>query len=185
MRQKLVSWNIFGCCSIKSAGIRKRLKTCLLSPALSSNRRREKLAGLFGLRTFLFQGLEGGAGGLAFGRFFAFAHAAAQLCIPMQNNALKGAVMIGAGDGTHLVLRRLGGLGLEQFLKLALRIVQAGYLIELAKGGSEGAEDKFAHCFETSIEEDGSQQSFESVPESGSAVASTAGLFAAAEDEKV
>lgn len=63
-------------------------------------------------------------GSFAFGRFFAFALAASQFDAIVMDGAFKKAIVVGAGRGDDVILRRLRGKRLQQFLEFALGIIK-------------------------------------------------------------
>jgi hypothetical protein len=72
--------------------------------------------------SFLAQFEESGEGGFAFGGFFAFALTPGEFDAIMVDGAFEEAVVVGTGGGDDMVLGRLGGKGLEQFLEFAFGI---------------------------------------------------------------
>jgi hypothetical protein len=76
--------------------------------------------------SFLAQFDERGEGGFAFGGFFALTVTASEFYSIVMNGALEEAVVIGASSGDDVILGRLGGKGLEQFLEFSFGILECG-----------------------------------------------------------
>ena len=74
--------------------------------------------------SFLAQFDEGRECGLAFGSLLTFTVTASEFDAVVLDGAFKEAVMIGASSGDDMILRRLGGKGLEQFLEFAFGIFE-------------------------------------------------------------
>ena len=76
-------------------------------------------------------------GGFALGGFLAFALAARQFRSAVMHGALENPVVVRAGGGNDLILRRLGRDGLQQFLQFAFGVFENGNHREPAKGRLE------------------------------------------------
>ena len=122
-------------------------------------------------------------GCLALRFLLAFASAAPEFDSLMIDRAFKEAVVVRTADGLELILRRLGRVGLQQFLQLAFGIFEVGNHFQPAELLAELAEDKIPRGLEASIEENRAQQRFEGIGQGGRALATAAGLFAPAENQ--
>jgi hypothetical protein len=73
---------------------------------------------------FLAQSDQGGKGGFAFGGFFAFALTARKFDAIVMDGAFKETVVVGPSGGGDVILGRLGGKGLEEFLEFTFWIFE-------------------------------------------------------------
>lgn len=126
---------------------------------------------------------ERGERGFGFGGFLAFAAAAAQLHAVVIDGALEDSVVIGAEGPLQVVVGRLGGVGLEHLLKLALRVLGVGRGRQRFDLRLEASQHEFAGSLETGVDEDRAEERFEGVGECGGPLASAVEGFAAAEEE--
>jgi len=133
--------------------------------------------------SFLAQFDEGGESGFALGGFFAFALPAGEFDAVVMDGAFKEAVMIGPRGGYDIVLGRLGGNGLEQFLEFAFGIFERGNDGQGADSAMELSKDEFACRIESTIEKNRPEQRLESVRKSGSPFAAAVEFFASAQEE--
>jgi len=113
--------------------------------------------------SFLAQFDEGGESGFALGGFFAFALPAGQFDAVVMDRAFKEAVMIRPRGGYDIVLGRLGGNGLEQFLEFAFGIFERGDNRERTDHAVKLAKDEFTGCLKTPIEKNCAEKRFERV----------------------
>jgi hypothetical protein len=127
--------------------------------------------------------LEGGAGGFAFGVFFALAAAAGEFAAFVMDGAFKDAVVVRTAGGNHLVTRGLGGVRLEIFLKFALGIVEDGNVPEAGEGFAEMVQDKIPGGSKTAIKENSAEDGFKGIGERGGPFAAAVGFLAAADDK--
>ena len=102
----------------------------------------------------------------------------------MQHGALEAAVVIGAGRGEHLILRCLGGDGLENFLQRAFRIVRLGRVVHIRERWLEGAQNKIPRDFVAAIQEQRAQHGLEGIGQDRRPLAPAVELLAAAEDQQ-
>jgi hypothetical protein len=133
--------------------------------------------------SFLAQFDQGGEGGFAFRGFLAFALAAGEFNAVVMDGTFKEAVVIGSRGGYDIILGRLGGNGLEQFLEFAFGIFERGNDGQRADRSMKLPKDEFTGRIKTAIEENRSEQRFESVRKSRSAFAATVEFFASAQEE--
>src|SRR5205814_1201669 len=116
---------------------------------------------------FLFaQFCQSGEGSFAFSGFFAFALATRELDTVVMNGAFENAIMVRTSRGDDMVLRRLGGNGLEQLLKFAFGIFQNGNAGEFTESALKFADDELAGSLETAVEKYCAKKGFESVGQS-------------------
>ena len=102
--------------------------------------------------SFLPKSDESGKGSFALGGFFAFTLAASEFDAIVLDRAFEKAVMIGTGSGDNVILGRLRGKGLEQFLEFALGIFECGYDRQGADDAMKLPQNEFARRLKPAIE---------------------------------
>lgn len=135
------------------------------------------------MRRLAAEDLEGGAGGFAFGVFFALPAAAGEFPALVMDGAFEDAVVVRAAGGNHLVARGLGGVRLKIFLKFALGILEDGDVPKADEGFAKMVQHELPGGAETAIEKNRAQHRFEGIGERGGALAAAVGFLAAADDE--
>src|SRR5260370_27391298 len=123
--------------------------------------------------SFLAQFDKGGEGGFAFGGFFTFALTAREFDAIMMDGAFKEAVVVGTSGRNDMILGRLGGNGLKEFLKFALGILECRNHRERADRAVKLAQDEFTGGIETAIEGNRTEQRCKSICGSGGTIAAT------------
>jgi hypothetical protein len=133
--------------------------------------------------SFLAQFDKGGEGGFAFGGFFALTLTTSEFDAIVLDGAFEEAVVVRASSSDNVILGRLGGKGLEEFLEFALGILECGDDRQCADDAMKLAKNEFAGCFKAAIEENRAEKRFECVGQSGGTFAPAVEFFAATQDE--
>lgn len=128
---------------------------------------------------FLAQPDQGSKGGFAFCGFFALALAAGQFDAVMMDGAFKDTVVVGAGCGDDVILRRLRGDRLQQFLKFAFGVLQRRNDRQCANSPVELAKNEFACGVKATIEKNSAEKGFKSIRQRRRALATAMEFFAA------
>jgi hypothetical protein len=108
--------------------------------------------------SFLAQFDQGSKRGFAFSGFFAFPLTASEFDAVMLDGAFEEAIVIGATSGDDMILRRLGGKGLEQFLEFAFGIFERRNDRQRTDGPMKLAKNEFAGGLKTAVEKDRAEQ---------------------------
>lgn len=154
----------------------------------TKNRREEdKDDSLVALRfegvSFLAQFDQSGEGGFAFRGFFAFALTAREFDAVVLDGAFEEAIMIGSGRGDDVILWRLRGKGLQQFLEFAFRIFERGDDRQRTDYAMKLAKNEFTGGLKAAVEKNRAEKRFESVRQSGGTFATAVQFFASTQDE--
>src|SRR5579883_1591417 len=101
----------------------------------------------------------------------------------MVNRALEHAIMVRAGSRSDMIPGRFRRADLQKLLQFTLGILDCGYRRHLAEGIVELSQNKVARPLKAAVEEDSSQQRFESVRQRGKALSSAGLLLTPAQDQ--
>jgi hypothetical protein len=126
---------------------------------------------------------EGGEGGLAFRGFFAFALTTGEFDTVMVDGAFEEAVVIGTGGRDDVILGRLGGNRLKEFLKFAFGILERGNHGQSADCAMELTQDEFTGGIKTAIKKNRTEKGFKCIRESRRPVAAAVEFFTPTQDE--
>jgi hypothetical protein len=126
---------------------------------------------------------QGGQGGFTFGGFLAFALTAGEFNAIVMDGAFEESVVVRAGGGDDVILGRVGGNGLEQFLKFAFGIFECGNDRESPYSPMELAKYEFTGRLKATVEENSAEKGLKRIGQSGGTIAASVKFFASAEDE--
>ena len=126
---------------------------------------------------------EGGKGGFTFGSFFAFALATSEFDAVVLDCAFEETIVIGAGSGDDVILWRLRGKGLEQFLEFAFGIFERGDDRERTDHAMKLTKYELTGRLKTAIEKNRAEKRFERVRQSGRTLPAAVQFFASTQDE--
>lgn len=126
---------------------------------------------------------ERGKRGFTFGGFFTFTLAASEFDPAMMHRALEDPIMVGTGRGNDVILGRLRGNRLKEFLQFALGVFQSWYYRECAHGTLKFPENEFTGGLEPAIKENCAEEGLERIGQGGRTLASAVEFLASADDQ--